>query len=108
MRFICGVVDAAGSRRIFAAESMPTLTNLADLTEHAPVMSCDWGPESTVEASELTARAILCNVTDRDTALALAPGYAKEIVRVSMVPDRMWILPSDEVEEWLQKHRLVM
>ena len=107
MLFICGVVDQE-CRRIFAAESMPTLANLADLTSHAQVMDCDWGPEATVEASEFTARVILSNVTTEAEATALAPAYAEEVVRASMVPDRMWILPSDEVEEWLQKHRRVM
>lgn len=107
MQFICGVVDKEGHRRILSAESTPTLENIGDLTAKAPIQSYDWGSESSVEASEWTARVILSSVTNLDEALRLAPLYAEEVVR-SLGTERMWILPSEEVEGWLTKNRLLV
>jgi hypothetical protein len=106
MRFICGVCKD-GYRRIFSAENAPTVKNLDDLTEQIPVDSYDWGQDADFTSSERTARIILSVVTDRTEAARLASLYAEQVVRVSLSTDRMWMLPVQDIRQWVEDHRMV-
>ena len=109
MRFICGVVDAAGNHRLFSADSTPTLENVDELAAEYQVEYCaDWGPAANIKDAERTAYCILLCVTDRDEATLLAPRFATEVVRASLGTDRMWILSVTEVAQWMMKNRKFM
>ena len=107
MEFICGVVDRDGCRRIFSAESKPTLENIDDLGTQTPFMFYEWGPAASVEGSVRTAKAILSSVTNREEVFVHARRYAEDVVRGRLGTDRMWILPVSEVELWLTENRKV-
>ena len=107
MRFICGTTKD-DRRRIFYAESAPTIENIDDLTEQLSAESYDWGQEAEVHASECTARIILLAVTGVNDAFRCARLYAEQVVRPKLNTDRMWIMPVSEVELWLRTNRLIM
>jgi hypothetical protein len=107
VRFICGTTKDA-KRRIFYAESAPTIENIDDLTEQLSEETYDWGPSAEVHASECTARIILLAVTGVNDAFRCAALYAEQVVRPKLDTDRMWILPVEEVELWLRANRLIM
>lgn len=107
MRFICGTTKD-DRRRIFYAESAPTIENIGDLTEQLSEETYDWGQEAEVHASECTARIILLAVTGVNDAFRCARLYAEQVVRPKLNTDRMWILPVEEVESWLRENRLIM
>ena len=107
MKFICGVIDRQGDRRILSAESKPTLAEIEDLARRAPVGSYDWGPEAEREARLRTAKIILDGVADTDTAVTYAADYADSVV-IDLETDKMWILPEAEISDWLEEHRKVM
>lgn len=104
MLFVCGITDRDDNRRILCAESRPSLENIDDLAKHAVVGSYDWGVDADHGACLLTAKIILATVTDIGTAIVYAEQYADSVVH-KLDARRMWILPSDEVEEWLKKNR---
>lgn len=106
MKLVCGVVDGNGVRRILAAESTPTLQNIDDLALLAPEGSCDWGPEAEACESETTAKIILSCVAKWDIATVYARRYAEDVVS-KLGTDQMWILPLEEIEQWLTENRKV-
>ena len=97
MRFICGTTTD-DKRRIFYAESAPTIENVDDLTELLSEDTYDWGLSAEMHASECTARIILLAVTGVNDAFRCAALYAEQVVRPKLGTDRMWILPVEEVE----------
>jgi hypothetical protein len=106
MQFICGVCKN-GYRRIISADTMPTVQNLDDMTAALPEDSYDWGPESSIDSSEKTARIILATVASTGELRYLVPLFAEQVVRVTFNSSRMWMLTLADVEQWVSAHRLV-